>query len=52
MKIENNKIVEATENELFDNWLKSGLDDIIPFDTYLWKCEKNGTKIIKDEETE
>lgn len=45
MKIENNKIVEATEDELFDNWLKSGLD-IIPFDIYLWKCEKNGTKII------
>ena len=51
MKIENSKIIEATEEELFSYWLQSGYDDIIPFDTYMFKCEKNGTKIIKDEET-
>ena len=48
MRLESGKIVEATENELFEYWLQQGYDDFIPFDTFKWKCEKNGTKIIEN----
>ena len=50
MKLENGKIVEATENELFAYWLSRGYDDIIDFGTYKFICEKNGTKIIESKE--
>jgi len=29
MKIENNKIIEATESELYSHWLKSGYEKFI-----------------------
>lgn len=50
MKLENGKIVEATEMELISYWLSRGYDDIINFDTYKFICEKNGTKIIECKE--
>ena len=50
MIIENGKIIEATEDELFNYWLQSGWDEIVPFPIYKWKCEKNGTKIKKVKE--
>lgn len=50
MKLENGKIVEATEVELISYWLNRGYDDIIDFDTYKFICEKNGTKIIENKE--
>ena len=48
MKIENNKIVEATESELYEYWLKR-FDDIMPFSVYKSKCENAGTKIIEED---
>lgn len=49
MKIENNKIVEATEEELYTVYLDRGYDDIMPFTLYLHSCRVNGTKIIEEE---
>lgn len=50
MKVENGKITECTEVELFEYYLTRGWDDIMPFTEYKEKCEKNGTKVIPEEE--
>ena len=48
MKIENGKIIEATEDELFDYYLRREYDLIYAFPMYMMACKKNGTKIIKE----
>lgn len=48
MKIENNKIVEATENELFEYYLNREYDDIMTFSDFLWSMRKAGVRIIAD----
>lgn len=45
---ENNKIVECTENELFDFYLKRGYDDLFSFTDYMRQCEELGTVVIKN----
>ena len=50
MKIENGKIKEATESELFDEWRK-GWDDLFSFKEYLLKMENLGVKIVEQRET-
>lgn len=50
MKVENGKIIEATENELFEHYLKLGFDDIFDFYTYKRRCEASGVKITEDGE--
>ena len=50
MKVENGKIIEATEIELFENYLKLGFDDIFDFHTYKRRCESAGVKIIEEGE--
>jgi len=45
MKVENNKIVEATEAELYFYWLKSGYENIYSFKEYVAACIKVGTSI-------
>lgn len=45
MKVVNNKIVEATENELFDVYLKRGFDEIMSFPDYVAACKSRGTKV-------
>ena len=50
MKVENGKIVEATENELFAQWLRSGFCDIMSFYEYKWRCEMFGTVIVADKQ--
>ena len=45
MKIENGKIVEATENELFEYYLNRGYDDVMSFSDFLWSMRKAGVKI-------
>jgi len=47
MKIENNKIVEATEDELFSEYLRKGLDDIYSFPDYIDRMMRVGVKIIE-----
>lgn len=49
MKIENNKIIEATENELFSLYLKSNWSDFIDFYEYMRRMEKTGVKITDKE---
>ena len=48
MKVENNKIVEATEAELFDYYLQQRYDDIMTFTDYLYSMQRAGVKIIAD----
>ena len=45
MILENNKIVEATENELFGYYLSRGYDDVMDFHTFKQGCQKGGTRI-------
>lgn len=48
MKIENNKIIEATELELYDFYLTRDWDELYSFPEYKRLCEEQGTKIIKE----
>lgn len=47
MKIENNKIIECTESELYSYWLVR-YDDIMSFPEYMERCKALGTVIIND----
>lgn len=47
MKTDNGKIVEITENELYDLWLKRGMDDIMSFSDYMMRFEIAGTRVIR-----
>lgn len=46
MVIKNNKITEATEEELYSYWLKQW-SDLMPFDEYMRRMENIGVNIIK-----
>ena len=48
MKIENDRIVEATENELFEYFLAREYDDIMTFHEFLYALRKAGVRIIAD----
>lgn len=50
MKIESNKIIEATEPELMEKYLKEGYDDIYSFREYLRLMVKAGVKIVEEKE--
>lgn len=49
MKVENGKIIEATEDELYDFYLSRGWYDIMTFEECLRGCKNAGTVIIKEE---
>ena len=49
MKVENGKIVEVTEQELFSLYLERGMDDVVDFHEYRWRMEKAGC-VVKDGE--
>jgi hypothetical protein len=51
MKIENDKIVECTESELFIFWLKNW-SQMIDFYSYKRQVQERGTKIIKENDDE
>lgn len=48
MIIENNKIKECTEAELYQFWLKNW-SDLIDFGSYRRRCIEMGTEIKKNE---
>lgn len=48
MKVENGKIVEVTENELFSLYLERGMDDVMDFHEYRWRMEKAGCGVVND----
>lgn len=45
MKVENGKIVEATEGELFSLYLDRGMDDIMDFHEYRRRMEAAGCAV-------
>lgn len=47
MEIVNNKIVSATEEELFDYWLKR-FEDIYTFDEFLFAMKHKGVNIVNN----
>lgn len=49
MKVEDGKIKEITENELYDLWLRRGMDDIMSFTEYMMRFESAGTNVIHNE---
>lgn len=48
MKIVDGKIVEATENELFNYWLEREYDDIMSFPQFIKNIMQNNVIIISD----
>lgn len=50
MKVKDGKIVQATEEELFNYYLGKGYDDLFPFDFYKRRCVELGTEVIESEE--
>lgn len=46
MKARNGKIVEITEDELFDLYLKRGLDEVMDFNTCIETFKKYGCEVI------
>jgi len=50
MKIENQRIVEATERELFDNWLLHELYEIMTFEHYINALKQLGVTITGEPE--
>lgn len=49
MRIKSNKIIEATEAELMEHYLKEGYDDIYSFREYLRLMVEAGVKILEEE---
>lgn len=47
MKVVKKKIVEITESELFELYLKRGMDEIMSFPDYKDRMESAGTKVTK-----
>ena len=47
MKVIHGKIVEATEDELYEFWLKHW-SDFMGFDDYMRRMKSKGVKIIED----
>ena len=50
MKVEDGKIVEATENELFGLYLERGMDDVMDFHEYRRRMEHVGCKVVDGNE--
>lgn len=50
MKTSNGKIVEATENEMYTQYLKAGYDDVMGFPDFLYRCKELGTSITDRED--
>lgn len=48
MKIENGKIIEATEGELFILYLDRGYDDCMDFHEYLAKMSRAGCTVVEE----
>jgi hypothetical protein len=49
MKVENGKIIEITESELFTLYLRRGMDDIYSFPQYVEMFKKAGCVILDQE---
>lgn len=51
MKVENGKIVEITEDELFRLYLKRGMDEIMDFNEYSRRMRDSGCIVKEDDVT-
>ena len=52
MKIKENKIIRAPEDELLECYLRKGYDDVMPFAEYKRRCVEAGTEIVRKDEGE
>lgn len=48
MKIENDKIIQATEDELYSYWLSRDLDDVYSFPEYMQRMKEAGCEVIAE----
>lgn len=48
MKIENEKIIQATEDELYSYWLSRGWDDVYAFPEYMQRMKDAGCEVIAE----
>ena len=47
MKVENGKIIEITEQELYSRYIDGEYYMALDFNEYKWRMENAGTKIVK-----
>ena len=47
MKVENGKIIEITEQELYRRYIDGEYYMALDFHEYKWRMENDGTKIVK-----
>ena len=47
MKIENGKIIEVTETELFSLYLDRGMDDVMDFHEYKARMKRAGCEVCE-----
>ena len=47
MKVENGKIIEITEQELYSRYIDGEYYMALDFNEYKWRMENSGTKIVK-----
>ena len=47
MIVENGKIVECTDSELFSNYLRGSWDLVVSYDDYKRRCIELGTKVTE-----
>ena len=52
MTVKGGKIIQATESELYEFYLKRGYDDLMSFTEYKRKCIENGMEVINGAEKE
>lgn len=52
IKIENGKIIRATESELFALYLDREMDDVISFTEYVVRMQQAGCEVIVGEDKE
>ncbi|MDO5116380.1 MAG: hypothetical protein Q4D58_09820 [Synergistaceae bacterium] len=50
VKVINNRIVACSNAELFLCYLERGLDDVMPYYEYKFRCKQCGTVITEEEE--
>ena len=47
VKVENGKIIEITEQELYRRYMEGEYNMAVDFNEYKWRMENAGTKIVK-----
>lgn len=50
MIVENGKIIEATRDELYHQYITENWDNCMPFEEYLWRKKQAGVTVRESDE--